>query len=323
MKYLITGGAGFIGSHLAEALLGAGHDVYVIDDLSTGSIENLAGIKDERRFHYTVGDLTAHPILAEYVDLSDAVFHLAAAVGVRLIVEAPVRTIETNIKGTEVVLNLAAKKKKPVLIASTSEAYGKSSDVPFREDGDCVLGPTTRSRWSYACSKLIDEFLALSYHRERGLPTIVARLFNCVGPRQTGRYGMVVPRFVGQALAGGPITVYGDGAQSRCFADVSDVVRGLIALMNEPKAFGGIFNIGNDEEVTIQELAERVCARVNPRAQIRKVPYDQAYEPGFEDLRRRKPSLERIRALIGYRCTVGLDQIIDRVAQWMKGRAAG
>lgn len=320
MRTLITGGAGFIGSHLAEALLAAGHHVAVIDDLSTGAIENLDAAKQNPRFTYIIGDMIGNPVLAELVDAADAVFHLAAAVGVRLIVEEPVRTIQTNIRGTEAVLFLASRKLKPVLIASTSEAYGKSPEVPFREDGDTVLGPTTRSRWSYACSKLIDEFLALSYWRERKLPTVVARLFNCVGPRQTGRYGMVVPRFVRQALGGGPITVYGDGAQSRCFADVSDVVRGLIALMNEPKAYGNIYNIGNDEEVTILELAGRVRDRVNPAARIETVPYDQAYEPGFEDLKRRKPCLDKIRGIIDYRCTVGLDRIIDRVADWMRAK---
>lgn len=321
MRALITGGAGFIGSHLAETLLGAGHEVWIIDDLSTGAIDNIAGFKDHPKLHYAIEDVITGASLPEFVDRADVVYHLAAAVGVRLIVDEPVRTIETNIKGTEAVLRHAAKKQKPVLIASTSEAYGKSADVPFREDGDTVLGPTTRSRWSYACSKLIDEFLALSYHRERKLPAVVARLFNCVGPRQTGRYGMVVPRFVKQALGGGPITVYGDGSQSRCFADVSDVVRGLIALMAEPKAYGGIFNIGNDEEVTIRALADRVRDRVNPKAQIHTIPYDQAYEPGFEDLKRRKPCLDRIRSVIDYRCTVSLDEIIDRVARFMESRA--
>lgn len=318
MRYLITGGAGFIGSHISETLLKAGHEVYILDDLSTGSIDNITASKENKRFHYEIGDIITSPMLPELIDVCDVVFHLAAAVGVRLIVDEPVRTIETNIKGTEAVLNSASKKKKPVLLASTSEAYGKSTAVPFREDGDTVLGPTTRSRWSYACSKLIDEFLALSYYRERKLPTVVARIFNCVGPRQTGRYGMVIPRFVKQALSGGPITVYGDGSQSRCFAEVSDVVRGLIAMMSEPKAYGHIFNIGNDEEVTIQGLAERIRDRVNPKVRIEHIPYDQAYEPGFEDLRRRKPSLDRIRSIIDYRCTVSLDQIIDRVAEWMK-----
>src|SRR5690349_21916006 len=258
MRVLITGGAGFIGSHLSDAYIKHGDEVYVIDDLSTGTIENIQHLKGHPRFHYTIDTVHNHPVTAELVDQCDVIFHLAAAVGVKLIVESPVRTIETNVRGTEVVLSLANKKKKKVLVASTSEVYGLSSDVPFSEDGNLVMGATTKGRWSYTCSKAIDEFLALAYWREKKLPTIVVRLFNTVGPRQTGQYGMVVPTFVKQALTGRPITIHGDGRQSRCFADVSDVVRAIVALMDHPGAVGEVFNIGSDEEVTIQALAERV-----------------------------------------------------------------
>ncbi len=310
---LITGGAGFIGSHLAEALLARGDAVHVLDDLSTGSIGNLEPLKAVPRFRYTIDSIFNEPVIAERVDACDAVFHLAAAVGVRLIVESPVRTIETNVHGTEIVLKHAAKKGKPVLVASTSEVYGKSEKVPFAEDDDLVLGPTTRGRWSYAASKLVDEFLALSYGKERRLPVVIARLFNTVGPRQTGRYGMVIPTFVRQALAGGPVTVYGDGRQSRCFADVADVVGALVRLMDEPRARGQVFNVGNDEEITIRALAERVLARAGVRAEIRHIPYDEAYESGFEDMRRRVPDLRKVKALIGYAPTSGIDAILDKV----------
>jgi UDP-glucose 4-epimerase len=310
---LITGGAGFIGSHLAEALLARGDAVHVLDDLSTGSLRNIEALKAHPRFRCTVDSLFNEPLTAERIDSCDAVFHLAAAVGVRLIVESPVRTIETNVRGTEIVLKLAAKKGRPVLLASTSEVYGKSEKVPYAEDDDHVLGPTTRGRWSYAASKLVDEFLALSYGKEKGLPIVIARLFNTVGPRQTGRYGMVIPSFVRQALAGGPLTVYGDGKQSRCFADVGDVVGALVRLMDEPRARGQVFNVGNDEEITIRALAERVIARAGAKAEIRHVPYDEAYEAGFEDMRRRVPDLRKIKALIGYAPTNGIDAILDRV----------
>src|SRR5271168_4571303 len=258
MRILITGGAGFIGSHLADVYIARGDEVFVLDDLSTGSIDNIRHLKGHSRFHYTIESVHHGPTVAELVDQCDVVFHLAAAVGVRLIVESPVRTIETNVHGTEVVLAQANKKKKKVLIASTSEVYGLSADVPFREDGNLVLGPTSQGRWSYACSKAIDEFLALAYWRERKLPTVIVRLFNTVGPRQTGQYGMVVPTFIKQALTGRPITIYGDGTQSRCFGDVNDIVGALMALMDHPDAVGEVFNIGTNEEVTIRALADRV-----------------------------------------------------------------
>lgn len=313
MKALITGGAGFVGSHLAEALLARGDEVHVIDNLSTGSIENIEHLKAEPRFHYVIDSIMNEPLLAELVDRVDVVFHLAAAVGVRLIVESPVNTIETNVHGTERVLKHANKKRKKVLITSTSEVYGKAS-APFRESGDLVMGPTSKGRWSYACSKAIDEFLALAYHKERRLPVVVARLFNTVGPRQTGRYGMVIPNFVKQALLGHPLTVYGDGTQTRCFSYVTDIVGQLIALAEEPRAVGEVWNIGNDrEEVTIRGLAERVKARTGTKSEIVLVPYDRAYEEGFEDMQRRVPDLSKIRALTGYEPKVSLDGILDRV----------
>ncbi len=318
MRVLITGGAGFIGSHLAEALLDRGHAVDIIDDLSTGSIENIAHLKGRPGFRYTIDTIAHEPVLAEHVDACDVVFHLAAAVGVRLIVEAPVHTIETNVHGTEVVLKHAAKKRKLVVIASTSEVYGKSTAVPFREDADLVLGPTPKHRWAYACSKAIDEFLALAYWKEKKLPVIIVRLFNTVGPRQTGRYGMVIPTFVRQALGGEPITVFGDGSQSRSFADVSDVVRGLLALAAEPRAVGEVFNIGNPHEVTIRELAERVRALTGSRSPIVYVPYDQAYEAGFEDMPRRVPDISKIRSLVGFEPTVSLDDILRRVIAYCR-----
>jgi UDP-glucose 4-epimerase len=314
MKALITGGAGFVGSHLSEALLARGDEVHVIDNLSTGSIENIEHLKAEPRFHYVIDTILNEPVLAELVDRVDVVFHLAAAVGVRLIVESPVNTIETNVHGTEAVLKHANKKRKKVLITSTSEVYGKANVTPFREDGDLVLGPTSKGRWSYACSKAIDEFLALAYHKEKRLPVVVARLFNTVGPRQTGRYGMVIPNFVKQALLGHPLTVYGDGTQRRCFSYVTDIVGQLIALTEEERAVGEVWNIGNDhEEVTIRELAERVKARTGARSEIVLVPYDRAYEEGFEDMQRRVPDLSKIRGLTGYEPKVSLDGILDRV----------
>lgn len=315
MHYLITGGAGFIGSHLAEALLAEGHSVHVLDDLSTGAIRNLEAVKTHPKFRYSIDSVFHEALLAELVDDADVVFHLAAAVGVFQIVESPVRTIETNIGGTELVLKHAAKKKKPVLLASTSEVYGKANKVPFAEDDDCVLGPSSKGRWSYACSKLIDEFLALSYFKERKLPTIVVRLFNTVGPRQTGRYGMVIPRFVQQALSGGPITVFGDGKQSRCFGYVGDVVRAIVQLTREPRAYGQVFNLGNDEEIAIEALAEMIRGKVDPNLRIDLIPYDQAYEAGFEDMRRRVPDLTKVRSLIGCRPTLNVAQIVDRVLE--------
>src|SRR5215210_7906945 len=285
-RVLITGGAGFIGSHLCEALLERGDEVFVLDNLSTGSISNILHLKDLPKFHYQIDSVENEPLLAELIDRCDVVVHFAAAVGVKLIVEQPVHTIETNVHGTEVVLKLANKKKKLVFIASTSEVYGKSADVPFQEEQDLVLGATAKHRWAYACSKMIDEFLALAYWKERKLPVIIVRLFNTVGPRQTGQYGMVLPNFVRQALAGQPLTVFGDGTQSRSFTYVGDVVDALVKLADEPKAIGGVFNIGNVDEVSIRELADRVKAATGSSSVIQYIPYDQAYEEGFEDMPR-------------------------------------
>jgi UDP-glucose 4-epimerase len=313
LRYFITGGAGFIGSHLAEALLRRDGEVFILDDLSTGSVENIRHLKTHERFHYFLDSITNKHLLAELVDESDVVFHLAAAVGVRLIVESPVRTLETNVYGTQLVLDAASKKKKLVFTASTSEVYGKSDKVPFREDADLVLGPTTKGRWSYAASKALDEFLALSYWKERKQPVIIARLFNTVGPRQTGRYGMVLPNFVRQALAGSPITVFGSGQQSRCFCDVRDTVDAILRLLEIDQAIGEVINIGNDEEISIESLARFVKERTKSESPITFVPYDQAYEQGFEDMQRRVPSLEKLEKLTGFRPRTPLDEIVDRV----------
>lgn len=313
MRVLITGGAGFIGSHLSDAYVARGDEVYVIDDLSTGSIDNIAHLKKHERFHYTIDSVHNQPVVAELIDQCDVVFHLAAAVGVKLIVESPVRTIETNVRGTEVVLSQANKKKKKVLVASTSEVYGLSNDVPFREDGNLVMGATTKGRWSYACSKAIDEFLALAYWREKKLPTVVVRLFNTVGPRQTGQYGMVIPTFVRQALAGRPITVYGSGEQTRCFGFVKDVVGALVSLMEKDEAVGGVYNIGSNEEVSINQLAEKVRELTGSKSEIVRVPYDEAYEEGFEDMPRRVPDISKVGALTGFKPTVKLEEILQTV----------
>lgn len=321
MRVLITGGAGFVGSHLAELLLQQGDEVWSVDDLSTGSIENLDHLKSHPRFHYVTENILNVAKLAELIDRVDAIFHMAAAVGVRLIVESPVRTIETNIRGTEIILDLANKKKKLVVIPSTSEVYGKSTKVPFCEDDDLVMGATVKGRWSYACSKAIDEFLALAYWKEKKLPVIVVRLFNTVGPRQTGRYGMVLPNFVRQALAGQPLTVYGTGKQSRCFGYVGDVVGALAKLMRTPEAVGNVFNVGNDEEITIEDLAKRVITLTNSTSKIQYIPYDQAYEEGFEDMLRRVPSLEKVKKFIGYTPTTKLDAIIQSVVDFERSRA--
>ncbi len=318
MRFLITGGAGFIGSHLCERLLARGDSVHVLDDLTTGSIDNIRDLKSHPGFGYTVDTASNVPLLAELVDDSDVVYHLAAAVGVELIVESPVRTIETNVHCTELVLAQAEKKKKPVLIASTSEVYGKSRDLPFREDGDLTLGPTDRARWAYACSKAIDEFLALAHWRERSVPTVIARLFNTVGPRQTGRYGMVVPRLAAQALAGEPLTVYGTGQQQRCFCHIADVVEALVHLMEEEHAYGRVFNVGGQEETTILALAERIRAAADSDSEIVFVPYDEAYEEGFEDMERRIPDISRIRELIGWQPRASLDTIVGDVISSMR-----
>jgi UDP-glucose 4-epimerase len=322
LRVLITGGAGFIGSHLADAYLQRGDEVMVIDDLSTGTIDNIQHLKSNPKFHYTIDSVHNQPVTAELVDQCDVVVHLAAAVGVKLIVESPVRTIETNVRGTEVVLALANKKQKRVLVASTSEVYGLSADVPFKEDGNLVMGATTKGRWSYACSKAIDEFLALAYWREKKLPTTIVRLFNTVGPRQTGRYGMVIPTFVKQALAGRPITVYGDGKQTRCFGYVGDVVGALIKLMDTTDSIGQVFNIGSTEEISILQLAERVKELTQSTSEIVFVPYDDAYEEGFEDMPRRVPDTTKINQLVGFKPEMTLNGILETVISFHRGRPA-
>jgi UDP-glucose 4-epimerase len=317
LVYLITGGAGFIGSHLAERLLERGDQVLLMDNLSTGSMENIRHLKKYDRMHYFLEPLENRQLLAELVDEADVIFHLAAAVGVKLIVESPVRTIETNVNGTQMVLEAAGRKRKLVFVASTSEVYGKNPNVPFHEDADLVLGPTTKGRWSYAASKALDEFLALSYWKEKRLPVIIARLFNTVGPRQTGRYGMVLPNFVRQALEDAPITVYGTGQQSRCFCDVREAVEALLRLAGTYKAVGEVINVGNDDEITIEGLARLVKGQTGSSSLIEYVPYDQAYEPGFEDMFRRVPCLDKLERLTGFRPTAKLPEIIDRVAAYL------
>ncbi len=316
MRVLITGGAGFIGSHLSDAYLERGDEVFIVDDLSTGSFGNIQHLKDHSRFHYKIDSVHNRPVTAELVDQCDVIFHLAAAVGVKLIVESPVRTIETNVHGTEVVLSLASKKKKKVLVASTSEVYGLSTEVPFREDGNLVMGATTKGRWSYACSKAIDEFLALAYWREKKLPTVIVRLFNTVGPRQTGQYGMVIPTFVKQALSGRPITVYGSGEQSRCFCYVGDVVGALMKLMDDESAVGEVFNVGSNQEITILDLARKVKELTNSKSEITFVPYDEAYEEGFEDMPRRIPDISKVNGRVGFQPEKSLDGILDSVIEF-------
>jgi UDP-glucose 4-epimerase len=320
LRVLITGGSGFIGSHLADHYLSRGDEVSIIDDLSTGSIENITHLKSHPRFQYTIDTVQNMPMVAELADACDVIFHLAAAVGVKLIVESPVRTIETNVRGTEVLLSVANKKKKRILIASTSEVYGLSTDVPFREDGNLVMGATTKGRWSYACSKAIDEFLALAYWREKKLPTTVVRLFNTVGPRQTGQYGMVIPTFVKQALSGRPITVYGSGDQTRCFGYVGDIVKALVALMDHPDSVGNVYNIGSSEEISINALAERVRDLAGSQSEIVRIPYGDAYEEGFEDMPRRVPDTTKIHNLIGFRADTKLDTILKEVIAYYSGR---
>jgi UDP-glucose 4-epimerase len=313
LRALITGGAGFIGSHLTEQLLELGHSASIIDDLSTGNIRNIQSLKGHKGFEYVIDTVANERLLAELVDGADVIFHLSAAVGVRLVVESPVRTMETNIRGTELVLRMAAKKRKRVLITSTSEVYGKREDVPFRETDDLVLGSSDKGRWSYACSKAIDEFMALAYYREKSVPAIIVRLFNTVGPRQTGRYGMVLPSFVQRALKGEDLLVHGDGTQRRCFAHVADVVNALIRLTETEAAVGQIFNLGTQEEVTINELAERIVQRTHSKSKIRLVPYREAYPDGFEDMHRRIPDLTKIDRTIGYRPQIDLNRIIESV----------
>jgi UDP-glucose 4-epimerase len=320
MRYLVTGGAGFIGSHLSEALIARGEEVFVLDDLSTGSVENIRHLKNNERFHYFFDSIMNKLLLAELVDECDVTFHLAAAVGVRLIVESPVRTIETNVHGTQNVLEAASKKKKLVFTASTSEVYGKSDKIPFHEDSDLVLGPTSKGRWSYAASKALDEFLALSFWKEKKLPVIVARFFNTVGPRQTGRYGMVLPNFVRQALAGEPITVYGTGKQSRCFCDVRDCVESMLRLVATDQAIGEVVNIGSTEEVSIDALAQLVKQRTGSNSPIVSIPYDQAYEPGFEDMPRRVPAVEKLEKLTAFRPGIPLNDIVDGVVTYFRNK---
>jgi len=313
MRYFITGGAGFIGSHLSDALLAQGHQVTILDDLSTGSINNIKHLIGKKGYRHIIDTIMNKPLLSELIDDCDIVIHLAAAVGVKLIVESPVRTMELNIRGTELVLDCANKKRKKVLIASTSEVYGKSTKVPFQEDGDLVIGPPHKGRWSYACSKAIDEFLALAYWKEKKLPVVVVRLFNTVGPRQTGQYGMVVPNFVRQALAGQPITVFGDGKQRRCFTHVLDVVGALVALSQEPKAVGLVFNIGSANEISIEGLARLVKKTTKSKSKITYLSYDKAYEEGFEDMPRRVPDITRVAKAVGYKPKRGIDKILADV----------
>lgn len=319
--YLVTGGAGFIGSHLVEALLAKGHRVLVLDDFSTGRIENLEPLRKNPLFELFAGSVTNRDVTAPLVERADGIFHLAAAVGVRLIVQSPVHTIETNVRGTETVLELAARRGTPVFLASTSEVYGKASKVPFVEDDDLVLGATTRGRWSYACSKALDEFLAIAYFHEKGLPVVVGRLFNTVGPRQTGRYGMVLPTFVEQALAGSPITVYGDGTQTRCFAYVGDVVKAVVRLFETPGARGQVFNVGTQDEISMGSLARLVKERLASSSTIDFVPYDEAYEAGFEDMQRRVPDTRKIHGLIGFEPRTALVEIIDLIADHVRSTA--
>ena len=321
MRALITGGAGFIGSYLAEALLDKGWKVSIIDDLSTGSIKNIEHLKPNPNLDYTIDTIMNIPLMAELVDRADCIFHLAATVGVRLIVESPVRTIETNIKGTEIILELAAKKKKKILITSSSEVYGKSNKVPFREDDDIVLGPTIRARWSYACSKAIDEFLALAYYRERKLPVIICRLFNTVGLRQTGAYGMVIPRLVRQALKNEPITVYGDGSQTRTFTDVHEVVWALRHAVLETSAEGEVFNIGGTEEISILNLAKMVKSLTESDSEIKFIPFDEAYDKNFEDMGRRAPDIEKARRIIGFNPQCRMEDILRKIIHHIKNNS--
>ena len=318
MKLLVTGGAGFIGSHLCDRLIEHGHEVTIIDDLSTGRLENLENVRNHPNFHLAIEDITNEIVMDRLVFECDAIYHLAAAVGVELIVNEPVEVIQRNIIGSDVVFRMANRYKKKVFVASTSEIYGKNEKVPFKETDDRLLGPTTKSRWSYSCSKAIDEFLALAYYKEKQLPVIIGRFFNTIGPRQTGQYGMVAPRFVGQALKGQDITVYGDGQQSRCFTYVGDVVKAIMDLLDDPKAVGEIYNIGGDFEITIHDLAKKVIEITGSSSQIKFVPYDEAYESGFEDMRRRIPDLTKIKNQIDYAPNTDIDEILNLIAEDLK-----
>ena len=320
MRYLITGGAGFIGSHLSDRLLEQGEHVVLLDNLSTGSMENIRHLKNSPHLEYHLDGIENRQLLAELVDDADVIVHFAAAVGVKLIVESPVRTIETNVNGTQLILEAASKKKKLVVLASTSEVYGKSTSVPFHEDGDLVLGPTTKGRWSFAASKALDEFLAIAYWKEKRQPVIVVRFFNTVGPRQTGRYGMVLPNFVQRALKNETIDVYGDGKQSRCFCDVRDTIEALVRLIPIERAIGEVINIGNTEEVTIENLAQIVKERTQSHSPIQFIPYEEAYEPGFEDMMRRVPSIDKLHSLTGFRPRTSLAEMIDRVSTYFRQR---
>jgi UDP-glucose 4-epimerase len=318
MHALITGGAGFIGSHLAEALVARGTRVTVIDNLSTGRLANISALEAHPGFRFAIEDIRNTSVMDRLVSECDVIYHLAAAVGVQRIISSPIETIETNIGGTEIVLQTARRYRKKVLVASTSEVYGKGVRIPFTEEDDSLLGPTIRNRWSYAASKMIDEFLALAYHKEVGLPVVIFRLFNTVGPRQSGQYGMVLPRFAQWAVAGEPILVYGDGEQQRCFCNVQDVIRAIVALGDTPKAIGEVFNIGSSEEISIGALAERVRDRAGSSSEIRYIPYEQAYESGFEDFRRRVPSIDKIRAAVEWEPTLTLDQTIDQIIAYQR-----
>ena len=318
MKILLTGGAGFIGSHLAAELLGRGHEVFVMDNLSTGRLENLRHIQSNSGLHLKEGNILDIEVLEPLVQECDEVYHLAAAVGVRLIMEKPVETIMTNVRGTENILELCRKHSKKIFIASTSEIYGKNKNGPLSEDDDRILGSTKKHRWAYANTKTLDEFMAFAYHQAYGLPIVIARLFNTVGPRQTGRYGMVIPNFVRSALDNKPINVYGTGDQTRCFAHVSDVIQGLVGLMEHPEAVGDVFNVGNSEETSIAEVARRVKAMTGSSSEIRYIPYDEAYGEGFEDMERRVPNLAKIKDLIGYEPQSKLDDILTSVIEYFR-----
>jgi len=320
MRILITGGAGFIGSHLAEVLLKAGHQVTIVDDLSTGKMDNFSQLRQQPNFHFAIETIMNETVMDRLVSECDHIYHLASAVGVELIVNNPVEVIERCILGTDMVLRIANRYKRKVLLTSTSEIYGKNSKVPFSENDDRLVGPTTKSRWSYSCSKAIDEFLALAYHKEKKLPVVIVRLFNTVGPRQTGQYGMVIPRFVAAALNNQPIRVYGDGTQSRCFCYVGDVTQALVELMNHPKAEGEIFNVGSTEEISILELAKKVKQMTRSNSEIVLVPYDEAYESGFEDMARRVPDISKVHKLLGWQPTSKLDEILETIIADLRNR---